>query len=119
MKLKHILLAGAALTVMTLSSIANAEIFRTDWVKIDTIMTHETEYGGCMARVDEVEEASGGACTNWLTFSCTGDLTDEANATRLFEAAQIAYLTDRYVRFQADSSRQHNGHCFARRVDFR
>lgn len=109
-------IAGAAL----LTSAASADEVRSTWTKVDRLLIHETEFGGCMAMLsnDSLTSNSGGACTDWVAFSCTGELNDEDTALRMFEAAQIAYLTNREVRVTVDSSRKHRGHCVAVRFDF-
>lgn len=99
---------------------ANANLHRTDWTGVRTVMVHDSEFGGCLVRLHaDMSEVSAGACGQWVAFSCTGELADTETAYRMFETAQIAYLTGTEVRVQVDANRQHNGHCVATRIDLR
>ena len=53
----------------------------------------------------------------WVTFSCTGELTSKSSAMRLYDSAQLAFVTGRTVRIWVDDTKKHNGYCFASRID--
>lgn len=77
-------------------------------------------FGGCMAALDVAPSDSGLDCPvggKWVTFSCTGVHTDKAAALRMFDSAQMAFITGRRVRVWVDDTRKHNGHCFVSRID--
>ena len=77
-------------------------------------------FGGCMAALDVAPSDSGLNCpvgSRWVTFSCTGEHATKADAMRMFDSAQLAFVTGRRVRVWVDDTRKHNGHCFVSRID--
>ena len=77
-------------------------------------------FGGCMAALDVSPSDSGLNCPvggKWVTFSCTGEHAAKADALRMFDSAQLAFITGRRVRVWVDDTRKHNGHCFVSRID--
>lgn len=76
-------------------------------------------FGGCMAMLATSPSTKGLDCptSRWVTFSCTGVHTDKAAAMRIYDAAQLAFVTGRKVRVWVDDSRKHGPHCFASRID--
>ncbi|WP_411359012.1 hypothetical protein [Pseudidiomarina salilacus] len=107
----------AALSVASFTAVA--DLHRSNWTTVQTLLVHDTEFGGCMARLAvSMKDVSGGICGDWVAFSCTGELNDVTTAQRLYESVQIAYLTQKEVKIQVDDNRQHNGHCVATRIDF-
>ena len=77
-------------------------------------------FGGCMAALDVSPSDSGLNCPvdgKWVTFSCTGEHAAKADALRMFDSAQLAFVTGRRVRIWVDDTRKHNGHCFVSRID--
>ena len=77
-------------------------------------------FGGCMAALDVAPSDSGLHCPvggKWVTFSCTGEHAAKADALRMFDSAQLAFVTERPVRVWVDDTRKHNGHCFVSRID--
>jgi|GEM_PF-2926550 len=121
MRAKFKLLATIAGAALLTSAAASADVVQSDWAKVERLLIHETNFGGCLAMMagDSLASKSGGACSNWISFSCTGELNDEDAALRMFESAQIAYLTGREIRVDVDTTRKHNGHCMAVRFDYR
>ena len=91
-----------------------------------TLVTTETEddgsvkFGGCMVLLDKSPNDEGLSCKNsgrWVAFSCSGDFTSKSNAMRMFDSAQLAFIAKRRVIVWVDDARQHNGWCFASRLD--
>ena len=77
-------------------------------------------FGGCMAALDVSPSDSGLNCPaggKWVTFSCTGEHASKADALRMFDSAQLAFITGRRVRVWVDDTRKHNSHCFVSRID--
>ena len=77
-------------------------------------------FGGCMAALDVSPSDSGLNCPvggKWVTFSCTGEYAAKAEALRMFDSAQLAFITGRRVRVWVDDTRKHNSHCFVTRID--
>jgi hypothetical protein len=77
-------------------------------------------FGGCMAALDVPPSDSGLNCPvggRWVTFSCTGVHATKADALRMFDSAQLAFITGRRVRVWVDDTRKHKGHCFVSRID--
>ena len=53
----------------------------------------------------------------WVTFSCSGTHTSKANAMRMLDAAQLAFVTGRPVQVWVNDAKTHNGYCFVERID--
>lgn len=82
------------------------------------LITSDTQYGGCMARLAVSPRSILPTCgSEWVTFSCSGDFTDVARAYRLLDQAQLAYTLKKKVLVVVDDARKHNGYCFASRID--
>ena len=94
-------------------------------VSIDTRITRtlaaaDDRFGGCMAALDVAPSDSGLDCpvgSKWVTFSCTGEHATVTEALRMYDSAQLAFVTERRVRVWVDDTRKHNGHCFVTRID--
>ena len=79
----------------------------------------QTNYGGCMALLTESPSSKLPGCApGWVTFSCTGDFaTNQLQAYRLLDQAQMALVTRRRVKVFFTDDQRHNGYCFAHRID--
>lgn len=94
-------------------------------VSIDTRITRtlaaaDDAFGGCMAALDVAPSESGLDCPagdKWVTFSCTGEHAARSHALRMYDSAQLAFITGRRVRVWVDDTRKHNGFCFVTRID--
>ena len=109
------LAASVLLTTLaqgTTAVIADVEIRRTLTVADD-------RFGGCMVALSVSPSEEGLDCptTKWVTFSCTGTHTSKSNALRMYDSAQLAFVTGRKVRVDVDDTKKHNGHCFVSRID--
>ncbi len=114
MKLK---LALASIA-MSLSFATKADLYHSEYTKVIQLLTHDTDFGGCMARLKQgFSDVSGGQCGVWVSFSCTNELLSENQSRTMWDAVQVAYVADKSVRIQVDSNKKHNGHCVAKRVD--
>lgn len=84
-------------------------------VKVIELITTETTYGGCMAKVskpisDTVDNCPG----SWVTFSCDGSLGNSVpRASAIWESAQLAYALDKTVRVRIDNSKKLDGYCYS------
>ena len=76
-------------------------------------------HGGCMAQLGEsVAEATGLDCPGrWVTFGCSGEHISKAAARRLYDAAQLAFMSGRRAVLWVDDGRRHGGYCLAPRID--
>lgn len=111
------LIGLAAILLSTVSYDASAH--RTDWTTVRTLLVHDTDFGGCMARLAvDMRQVSGNECGEWVAFSCTNELLDADASSRLWDSVQLAYITKKNIRVQVDPNKKHNGHCVAKRVDF-
>ena len=54
---------------------------------------------------------------NWVTFDCAGEHLSKSSAMRMFDSAQMAFLTERTVRLTVDDTRKHSGWCLVQRID--
>jgi hypothetical protein len=87
--------------------------------KVNRVMMHnDGGFGGCMAQLTSNPQAALASCgSGWVTFSCTGDFTDQVSAYRSLDQAQLAMATNKNVLVIIDDSRRHNGYCFVTRID--
>jgi hypothetical protein len=53
----------------------------------------------------------------WVSFSCTGAFTDPTSAYRLLDMAQLALAANKQTLVFFRDDLQHNGYCFADRID--
>lgn len=82
------------------------------------LMFADSTFGGCMAYISPGPQTILPGCqSGWVTFSCSGDFTDQVRAYRMVDMAQMALATNRpvFVSFRDDQT--HNGYCFAYRFD--
>lgn len=110
----------ALLLVATPMSVGQATTVSIDTHITRTLVSADGRFGGCMAALDVAPSASGLDCpagSKWVTFSCTGEHTSTADALRMYDSAQLAFVTGRRVLVWVDDTRKHNGHCFASRID--
>ena len=86
---------------------------------VRTLASEDGRYGGCMAQLSEsVAEATGLDCPGrWVAFSCSGEHASKAEARRLFDSAQLAFVAGRRAVVWVDDGRRHGGYCFAPRID--
>ena len=84
-----------------------------------TLTVADERWGGCMVILSVSPSEEGLDCpeTGWVTFSCTGTHTSKSNALRMYDSAQLAFVTGRTVRVWVDDTKKHNGYCFASRID--
>ena len=84
-----------------------------------TLAADEEKFGGCMVSLTASPAAEGLSCNvgNWVTFSCSGEHVSKSSALRMFDSAQMAFMTDRTVRVTVDDTRDHDGWCFVERID--
>ena len=84
-----------------------------------TLAVADENFGGCMVMLSVSPSEEGLNCPtgNWVTFSCTGTYTSKSNALRMYDSAQLAFVTGRRVVVWVDDTKKHNGHCFASRID--
>ena len=86
---------------------------------VRTLASEDGSYGGCMAQLSaSIAEATGLDCPGrWVAFSCSGEHASKAEAMRLYDAAQLAFVSGRQAMVRLDDARKHGGYCFAPRID--
>ena len=116
-KVAHVV--GAALVLLALPAALQAAQARMTTNVVRTLASEDASYGGCMAQLrDSVMEATGLDCSGkWVTFSCAGEHTSKATARRLYDSAQLAFVTGRQAMLTLDDERKHNSYCFVSRID--
>lgn len=116
--MKKIMVLAAIVTAFAGFS-AQADLFRSDWTTVRTLLVHDEAFGGCMARLEvDMREVSGNQCGEWVSFSCTNELLAPEQSQLLWDSIQLAYALKKDVRVQVDSNKKHNGHCVGKRIDF-
>ena len=113
------ILAGTMALLLAMPLTASATTLQIDAKVTRTLAADEAKFGGCMAWLNMSPATEGLDCNtgNWVTFSCTGEHVSKSSALRMFDAAQMAFLTDRTVRVTVDDTRKHNGWCLVERID--
>lgn len=97
---------------------AQSSAHRTDWTTVRTLLVHDTDFGGCMARLAvDMRTVSGGQCGEWVSFSCTHELLTPEASDMMWQTIQLAHVTQKMIRVQVDPNKMHNGQCVAKRVD--
>jgi hypothetical protein len=82
------------------------------------LMTGDTTFGGCMAALSVSPQSVLAGCQPWwVTFSCTGDFTDQVRAYRMVDVAELALAAGKQVQVFFLDDLKHNGYCFASRID--
>ena len=85
-----------------------------------TLTMSDDRFGGCMVALSVSPSDKGLDCrpdSKWVTFSCTGTYTSKSNALRMYDSAQLAFVTGRTVLVWVDDTKKHNEHCFVDRID--
>ena len=84
-----------------------------------TLAVADDRWGGCMVALSVSPSDHGVDCpaTAWVTFSCSGEYASKSNALRMYDSAQLAFVTGRTVKVWVDDTKKHNGYCFASRID--
>ena len=110
---------GTAMVLLALPAALQAAQARMTSNIVRTLASEDASFGGCMAELrDSVTEATGLDCEGkWVTFSCAGEHTSKAAARRLYDSAQLAFVTGRRVALTLDDERKHNSYCFVSRID--
>ncbi|WP_300319019.1 hypothetical protein [Idiomarina sp.] len=118
MRISSIILAGM-LAVFTMHS-ALAEVVRLPANNITAVLISKDNFGGCMAQVDiDISKTAPECGSSYVTFDCNGDFQDPSIGNRFLEMAQVAYVTNKKMRFSIDTNLQHNGVCTAVRADLK
>ena len=88
-------------------------------VTVTGVLTDDTNYGGCMARVDPAPNTYGSVTCQgaYITFSCACTHTTKSDSQTKYSAAQLAFVTGGRLFVILDDSKKHNGFCYAQRVD--
>lgn len=116
---KSVRLTGAALfAALLLQSPAQATTVEVEAEVRRTLTVADDRFGGCMVLLNTSLSGEGLDCqSNWVTFSCNGTHTSKSNALRMYDSAQLAFVTGRTVKVWVDDTKKHNNHCFASRMD--
>ena len=110
--------AALAMSVLlTIPAMAATESFEAEVRK--TLTVADDRWGGCMVAlsVSPADEGLDCPATAWVTFSCSGEHASKSNALRMYDSAQLAFVTGRTVKVWVDDSKKHNGYCFVYRID--
>ena len=111
--------AATVPVLLAVASAAAAMELTLDANVTRTLAAADEKFGGCMVWLTKSPAIEGMDCNtgNWVTFSCTGEHVSKSSALRMFDAAQLAFVTERTVRVTVDDSRKHNGWCQVARID--
>ncbi len=118
---RRLALAAAALALLIpLTASAATEPLVVDVTR--TLAAGDDTWGGCMARLSRDPADVGLDCPlsqegegAWVSFDCTG--ASRSNAARMFDSAQMAFVTDRRIRIWVTDDDKRNDYCVAVRVD--
>lgn len=91
------------------------------WAKVSRVISSEpgdTSLGECAAVTSPGPQSTGLNCgNNFVTFDCKGQYGSKSSGSVRYSNAQLAMVTDKYMRIIVDDSRKHNGYCLAVRAD--
>ena len=101
---------------------ASEQVLATEGYIVGTVkrvlMTSDATWGGCMAVLSPSPHTVLPDCyPGWVTFSCSGDFTDQVRAYRMVDMAELALATGKNVQVWFRDDMKHNGYCFASRID--
>ena len=116
--LRNSALAFGFLVLPLVPSAAAVQTFQATVTR--TLSVADDRFGGCMVALSVAPSDHGLDCPagkKWVTFSCNGTHTAKSSATRMLDAAQLAFVTGRPVQVWVDDARTHNGYCFVERID--
>ena len=108
-------LVVTAIAAITCSSAAFSAIGTLSNARVTELITTETTYGGCMAKLSKsISEVVNNCPSGWVTFSCDGSLGNSVpRASAMWESAQLAYALDKKVRVRIDNSKKLDGYCYS------
>ncbi len=114
---RFVAVALAMSVLLTMASEAATASFDAEVRR--TLAVSDDRWGGCMVLLDSSPSDEGLDCpeTAWVTFSCDGTYASKSNALRMYDSAQLAFVTGRTVKVWVDDSKKHNGYCFVSRID--
>jgi hypothetical protein len=99
------------------ASVAVADTARITAFVTKTMVTGDSENGGCMAGLSTDPSNSLPACGRWwVSFSCDGTYTEPVRALRMLDQAQLALATGMRVRVEVTDSKMHDGFCVASEI---
>lgn len=77
------------------------------------------KFGGCMVQLARSPSLENLNCPDgkWVSLSCAGEYASKADAMRMLDSAQLAFVTGRNVQIYVDDMRKHDTWCFAYRID--
>lgn len=117
----------AAAALVAAPVVAHAKVEKMTLVEItrlstNTVVDSKTDklmWGGCLALLSDSPSNYGLDCpsSNFVTFDCIGEFSAKSDALRLYDAAQLGYVTKKRVNIWVDDTRKHNGYCLATRID--
>ena len=110
---------GVVLASVLLAASAHGTTMRITGEVSRLLATEDTKWGGCMVSLNVSPMDSGLDCPThlWVTLSCTGEHTSRSAALRMYDLAQMAFVTGNRIHIWVDDTRKHNGACFASRID--
>lgn len=111
---KSVMLITLGLGVGFSSASYSAEGYVTANV-VDVLLNADDSWGGCMAKLSANPRNELPSCSDdWVTFSCSGEFTDNVRAYRMFDQAQLALVTGKTVILKITDAQKHDGFCFVR-----
>ena len=110
------LLLGAILTLCSVGAQSAIRGFYVD--RIIQTLIHESDFGECMIKVQPSFSATAPSCgADWVTFSCSGDFNSKSTGRNKYDAAVAAKILGQRLYIEVETTKQHNGYCYATRVD--
>lgn len=117
MKLLNKIAGIAGLGACLFASVVAADTARITAFVTKTMVTGDSENGGCMAALSKDIAESLPACRRtWVSFSCDGTYTEPVRAYRMLDQAQLALATGMRIRVDVDDSKMQDGYCFASQI---
>ena len=115
---QNFLLRGFVFALLGAAFSAHADYAIVSNATVKGIVTDSIDYGGCMVEVSPSPQATFADCgPDFIVFSCDGTFSTKSQASVKLGMAQLAMVTSSVVKYTLDTTKKHNGFCFAQRFD--
>jgi hypothetical protein len=115
---QNFLLRGFVFALLGAALSAHADYAIVPNATVKGILTDSIDYGGCAIEVTPSPSATFAECgADFIVFSCDGTFSTKSQASVKLGVAQLAMVTGGVVKYTLDTTKKHNGLCFAQRFD--
>lgn len=108
---------GQAIALVTLILWSSASLGATAGKETNVLrlLNDNKNFGHCMIFTTAVVSIDCPA--GWFSLDCKGSFHEKETTRRLWDAAQLAFVTDSLIYLVANDQKKHNGYCVLDRLD--